>query len=80
MLRCKTFAGYNQRLRLCRVKLDQPPLCQLTSHLCAQCVILSMSDCKIFPTSAGSPTVIDKLVSSAKRLIFARISSTISFT
>ena len=43
----------------------------LTSHLCAQSVTLSMSDCKILPISAGSPTVIDKLVSSAKRLIFA---------
>ena len=59
----KTFAGYNQRLRLCRVEFD--------SHLCAQRVTLSMSDCKIFPISAGSPTVIDKLVSYAKRLIFA---------
>ena len=28
-------------------------------------------DCKILPKSAGSPTVIDKLVPSAKRLIFA---------
>ena len=43
----------------------------LTSHLCDQRVTLLMSDCKILPISAGSPTVIDKLVSSAKRLIFA---------
>ena len=42
----------------------------LTSHLCAQRPILSMSDCIILPISAGSPTVIDKLMSSAKRLIF----------
>ena len=43
----------------------------LTSHLCAQHVTLSMYDCKILPISAGSPTVIDKLVSHAKRLTFA---------
>ena len=43
----------------------------LTSHLCAQRVNLSMPDCKILPISAGSPTVIDKLVSFAKRLIIA---------
>ena len=44
----------------------------LTSHICAQRVTLSMSDCKILPAiSARSPKAIDKLVSSAKRLIFA---------
>ena len=40
----------------------------LTSHLCDQRVTLSMSDCKILPISAISPTAIDKLVSSAKKI------------
>ena len=44
----------------------------LTSHLCSQRVTLSMSDCKIIPITAGSPTVINKLVLSAKRLKFPK--------
>ena len=33
----------------------------LTSHFCTKRIILSMSDFEILPTSAGSPTVIEKL-------------------
>ena len=42
----------------------------LTNHFCAQRAILSISVCNIVPAIAGLDTTNDRLVSSAKRLMF----------
>ena len=51
----------------------------VTNHLFAQDVILSISDCILSAVSSGFLTTKNKLVSSANRLIFEFISTTMSF-